>query len=231
MVGLLLLQTILAAIGPVPAPLHKFPDGYIDRSVSVIVRDQTATIEYSAGMNDETMRQILEKWQSNSPAEKSNANESKAFPDRNTESKQQPATKTDLTNPEQDTPESTSQRVSGNALVDDTDEEFVKNDAQLMTEFQKLAAAKLKQNLKIACQNKPLNLKQVNVYVPAKRHMSLTIQFEFTLPPSGPNNLSIVDENFESFDGAVRYSLKGMGNAILASSNVAPILVRAKPEI
>lgn len=42
---------------------HKLPDGFVERAVSVIVRDQTATIKYYFGVNDETMASLLEKCQ------------------------------------------------------------------------------------------------------------------------------------------------------------------------
>ncbi len=254
MVGILLLQTILAATLPLATPpLHKFADGYIDRSVSVVVRDQVATIEFSAGMNDATMRKVLDAWRAEAPGKGKNNAEPTSIPkSKNVLTERSAATEnpardgnaTSAENTRDDSGDLNDLGDSGtvkpgtvkpgtakpNGIEKEApvQDEFVKNDAQLIAEFQKLAAAKLLNGLNVICQNKALVLKRVNADIPVKRHMSLTIQFEFALPTNKSNKLSIFDKNFQNFDGAVRYSLKGMGNAILASTNVPPILVRAK---
>ena len=44
---------------------HEFKDGFVERTMAVVVRDQTAIVEYSVGMNAETMRQVVDRWAKN----------------------------------------------------------------------------------------------------------------------------------------------------------------------
>jgi hypothetical protein len=43
---------------------HKFEDGFVERTMAVIIRDDTAYVEYSVGLNETTLTQIVEEWES-----------------------------------------------------------------------------------------------------------------------------------------------------------------------
>lgn len=48
------------------AATHELEDGVVEKTVAVVVRDHTATIELSLGINPSTMQQQLTKWEANS---------------------------------------------------------------------------------------------------------------------------------------------------------------------
>jgi len=43
---------------------HEFEDGFIERSVAVVVRDNLARLEYSIGLNPSTRQELINFWQS-----------------------------------------------------------------------------------------------------------------------------------------------------------------------
>ncbi len=43
---------------------HEFEDGFVERSVAVVVRDNVARLEYSIGLNPNTRQQLIKFWQS-----------------------------------------------------------------------------------------------------------------------------------------------------------------------
>ncbi len=201
-------------------PVHVFPDGYIDRAMSVVIRDDEVCIEYSAAMNDNTIRELLDDWQQKP--------ESPAGPpiredDSQTAFNPKPAPSDVPTGSEEKTTPDSSE----------ANQEDFKNDAELLQLLQDRAVAEIAKNLAISYQGKPLNLERPTEVPPARYHMSVTLQYKLKLPEPGPGEkqpqaLSIVDRNFDRFDGAVRYSLKAGGNCLLTNSNVAPILVRSE---
>lgn len=51
-------------IGAGEADGHEFEDGFVERSVAVVVRDNVARLEYSIGLNPNTRQQLIKFWQS-----------------------------------------------------------------------------------------------------------------------------------------------------------------------
>lgn len=51
-------------VGAGEANGHEFEDGFVERSVAVVVRDNVARLEYSIGLNPNTRQQLIEFWQS-----------------------------------------------------------------------------------------------------------------------------------------------------------------------
>ena len=47
---------------------HEFEDGFVERSVAVVVRGNVARLEYSIGLNPNTRQQLIEFWQTTSCA-------------------------------------------------------------------------------------------------------------------------------------------------------------------
>ena len=44
-----------------PAP-HEFEDGFVERTFAVVIRDDLATAKYSIGLNESTLRDLLDHW-------------------------------------------------------------------------------------------------------------------------------------------------------------------------
>ena len=215
---LLLIYSIICFIAaplPTAAARHVYPDNYIDRTLSVLVRNRTVQIEYSVALNDATIECLIRQWKSPSLSAES---------ERQTSSLNQSFEAKAATNQPAAIP-----APSGTELnVSPASEETFENDAELVAAFRKLVAEKISKGLHVTCKGKPITIREINRDLPAAYHMSVTVQFEFTLPADKATDLSIADDNFLRFDGGARYALKAAGNAVLTRSNVAPILVRAK---
>lgn len=191
-------------------PFHVYPDGHIERTVQAIVRDDVLYIEYSVGMNDRTMRQVLDYWNKVSSDTTASEGNSK-FLLRTLDS----------------SPQSASSQSSP-ATSSDAETEF-KNDAELLAEFQKQARQRLPGNLYITANQTKISLDPPSETSATRRHMSLTLRFNVELPDSKTIDLSIVDQNFSQSTGDIRLALKATGNLMLPRSNVSPILIRADP--
>ena len=216
MIHLVSIQLIICLLTPAshPAASHVYADNYIDRSLSIVIRDQSARIEYSVAMNDTTIRRLIKEWRSPSVFRSKDGkrlSESRiaAAPHVAGERKE----KTAMNRSPENAPPAAA-------------EEF-KNDATLVAEFRKLLTEHLAKDLLVTCHDQPVTIREINPDTPPRHHMSATVQFEFTLPAKKVVDLSVVDSNFSQCDGGARYALKVGGNLVLANSNVAPILVRA----
>ncbi len=53
--------TLLAVAYPAP---HEFEDGFVERTFAIVIRDNLATAEYSIALNESTLKEILDQWQS-----------------------------------------------------------------------------------------------------------------------------------------------------------------------
>lgn len=206
----MLIQLLLNISIMTATPLHVFPDGYIDRAVAVVIRDQEIQIEYSAAMNDQTISDILTRWQSTPD------NAADRMPGKNNQnSNKRP------------------RQSSSIPLPEDGDEEDFKNDAQLMEKIQQAAAKQVPQELEVRVNGQPIKLRLAEDVPPVRHHMSFTLAFRGELLEENASEkqtlqLEVRDRSFFDFDGGVRYALKTTGRAILINSNVAPILVRAE---
>lgn len=192
-----------------PAAPHVYADNYIDRSVSIVIRDQTARIEFSVAMNDTTIRRLMQQWQSPPMSEE---------PDSRASSTSKNLEESQAVVPKEET--------ATNRLPKDASNEFA-NDSKLVAEFRKVVATHIAKDLLVTFEKEPVTIREVNPDTPPRHHMSATVQFEFDLPASKIVDLSVVDSNFSNFDGGARYALKVGGNLVMSKSNVAPILVRA----
>ncbi|MCH2182777.1 MAG: hypothetical protein MK108_12295 [Mariniblastus sp.] len=155
---------------------HEIPDNFVERSLSIVVRDNTALLTYRAGLNIDTMRVAMQRW--GCPAA-----------------------------------------------------EFAENlsDQALTENFRLVAFGRIANGLKISLDGEPVHLQQVDCEPSPRHHFSLVARYELSLgKPGKPIDLELVDENFGDYDGAVRYSLKAMGTAMVLRSSVAPIIVRAE---
>jgi hypothetical protein len=182
---------------------HKFEDGFVERTMAVIIRDDTAYVEYSVGLNETTLTQIVEEWESREGSADENSSDA------------------GLTKP------------APNGTIDSPkSSESVKDihaiDAELLAKFRMLAVKKIPKNLAISYDGNPIELEAAVDGPPPRHPFTMTIKFKFKLPQSQKSELTIADNNFKNQIGAVRYSLKATGKSMIFQSNVAPILVRSE---
>jgi len=145
----------------------------VERAVEVVVRDETVTIRYFIGVNDNTQSELAEKWLS-----------------KNQMSEE-----------------------SGQAGKHDFESELQQ---------------RIKKGILVSLEGKKIQLSDGEVCQSPKHHFSYLVEFNFEIPPGSSNDLEIFDNNFQEMESAARYSLKALGSTILAKSNVAPIIIRAK---
>lgn len=60
---ILFIALTLGLVPTRPAP-HEFEDGFVERTFAIVIRDNLATAEYSIGLNESTMQELLDHWQS-----------------------------------------------------------------------------------------------------------------------------------------------------------------------
>lgn len=233
--------------------VHKFEDGFVERSVAIVVRDKTAYVEYSIGLNETTVRDLLTQWeQASAPtAEQSKSAGSQEQPRSETEAlrdqhksipidpantssgsatgqtKESSTTKVaqELTQRQSDTRRKSTPESRSEA---DDSTEGHSIEPLLLANFKKVATDQVARGLKIKCNGKPLTVTSIAAGPPPRHPFIMTIQFKVQLPDSEICELKINDENFGKQHGAVRYALKAAGRAMLLKSDVAPILVRAE---
>ena len=224
-----------------PAIAHVLKDGYIERTVEVVIRDDTAYVEYSVGLNENTMAQLTSSWDElkTQPTESkpSGGNEDEKANPKESEPVETTKTKTDKkpsdskpvdSNPDDSSPTDSSSTDSSS--TDSSSEKATVFDKALLAKFNKSAPAKVTEGLKITCDDKPVKIESVALD-PAPRHpFDVKVKFQFKIPKSDKESieLKLEDSNFTKQTGAVRYALKAKGIAMLVQSNVAPIIVRAE---
>ncbi len=218
-----------------PAIAHVLEDGYIERTVEVVIRDDTAYVEYSVGLNENTMTQLTSSWDElktkptapkpSDDKEDEKANPTDSEPAKTTKTK----TKTDEDKEPADSKPVDSSPADSNS-TDSSSEKATVFDKVLLAKFNKLAPAKVTAGLNITCDDKPVKIESVTLD-PAPRHpFDVKVKFQFKIPKSDKESieLKLEDSNFTKQTGAVRYALKARGIAMLLQSNVAPIIVRAE---
>ena len=94
--------------------------------------------------------------------------------------------------------------------------------------FKRSIAVQIPENLKLHLngQSQKWNVESVSEY--SKHHYDFVIKLTCELSGFDEIDLLIRDMNFSKLEGSARYALKSSGNSIISSSNVAPIIVRAK---
>ena len=230
MIHLIIVHSIVCSVflpAATKTAFHVYPDDYIDRSVSVVIRDDIARVEYSVAMNDSTIRKLLHQW-----GETKDEDQNSGLHPFDNKSSELPS------NVKQSTDESPS--IETDATDSDASEDEFSNDAELVAEFRKEVAKRVASELAINCQQQPITIgDEIDANLPPRYHTTATMKFEFRLPPGKALDLSIADSNFSEYGGCIRcalkftladcvYALKVGGKLVLTKSNVAPVLVRAK---
>ena len=175
-VGGCLLGLLFLPSEPSVCVAHEIPDKFVERSLSIVVRDQVALLTYRAGLNIKTMRTLMQEW---------------GLP-----------------------PGQYAETLS---------------DEQLSEIFRNAAFDQIARGLKASLDGQPLVLQKIDCEPSSRHHFSLVARYKIDLGKSSkPFKFEVIDENFSTQQGAIRCSLKAMGNAMVLQSNVAPIMVRAE---
>ena len=186
---------------------HEYPNGFVERSLSIVLRDNVAYGEYSIGLNQATAESFLRK--SKVPKFASTTTRS-ALPGRLA------TAEIEILAPP---------NAAGEHLTD----------LETIQRFAKSPTVWFQNHLNISINSKPVKIKNVQVSPASKHPFSILVKFRFSISSASvdtakPNKyrLSIKDGIFPSYEGAVRQALKVKGSGMLINSNVAPILVRAQ---
>ena len=240
----LLFITLLVAGSSQLFAAHVLEDGYVERTVEVVIRDDIAYVEYSIGLNDVTMAQLLR----DSDAAKNwkllvrktirlTNNKSKGETQIEDPSKENLAEKKSKTEPV-DEPVNPAKSNSNEKDATEaeatsaplTQEDLLNFEKINLNWFSEAAPAIITKGLKITCDGQPVKVESLTLD-PAPRHpFDVKVKFQFKIPKSDAESieLKVIDSNFLKQTGAVRYALKAKGKAVLLRSNVAPIIVRAQ---
>ncbi len=176
-------------------------DGFVERAVQIVIRDDQATIKYSFGLTEPTMQQLLDGWAVGRPLPETD----------------QPVDLEAVTG------------VSSPSVATPTSEGQVTAVEPTLTPRQAdQILGNLAASLTISADGRPVDLEPVLLEPSSRHHYRYIAHFKFQLPQSNPCKLSVQDNNFRQFDGGARYALKALGATIIQQSNVMPIVVRAK---
>jgi hypothetical protein len=198
----------LLAFSPGVSFAHEYPNGFVERSLSIVLRDNVAYGEYSIGLNQATAESFLRKSKVSLADE---TLEESAFPGEQVTDDAKPV------------------------LVPNAVGEHL-TDLDTIHRFSSSPEIWFQKHLKIKINSKLVRIEKIQVSPASKHPFSITVKFQFLVATESIANtvkrdkyrLSIVDELFSCHQGAVRQALKAKGSAMLLNSNVAPILVRAK---
>lgn len=228
--------------------VHKFEDGFVERSVAIVVRNRTAYVEYSIGFNESTLRDILASWNqadaniaqtsgTGQPHRRSDFKDSthvlpSANKDRQTagESSDSQAPDRENTMNLESAPADSSEPVKPDVELRKADQSGPVHTIapDILSKLKRQAPAEITNGLEINCNGNPVDVVSAQEG-PVPRHpFVMTVTFQFELPEGETCDLVFDDSNFPEQDGAVRYALKAAGDSLLLRSNVAPIIVRAE---
>ena len=94
--------------------------------------------------------------------------------------------------------------------------------------FQRSCAVQVPENLKLKINGQSQKWSVESIAEYPKHHYDFVITLTCELSRFDEIELLVRDMNFMKLEGSARYALKSSGNSIISSSNVAPIIVRAK---
>lgn len=207
---MLLYLTYLCLVLPGQAPLavapHQYADGFIERSLALVIRDQRAYGEYSVGLNTATAALVEARWRQHAAPE--SAADEGAFPVAPAAGVPGDGVGEHLTDPQ------TIDRLGQIASPWILDHLKVSCNQQ---------PVKLEKVTVEPAARHPFSF-TIRFEIP----LSVDAPDKATSGAHQVVQLSLDDRLFSEKTGAVRYALKGTGRAMILQSNVAPILVRAE---
>jgi hypothetical protein len=199
------LASLAIAIGPALG-FDELPDDYVERTLAVIVRGREVSIEFCVGVNERTLRKMLTRGLQDNSLEPDSLEKKNALASGRDQS-----TAVDVSLP-----------IAAKPLTS-LDLE------QLHERLRRTYFNKLLDDLRVTVNNQESELTKVSIEQSARHHFSWVAKYAFQIP-SGQKmfDLTIQDNSFPEYNGAVRYALKATGSAMVLKSNVAPIIVRSK---
>ncbi|MEL7498238.1 MAG: hypothetical protein AAFN77_11550 [Planctomycetota bacterium] len=233
---------------------HVYEDGFVERACYVLIRDDRAFCEYSIGLNPQTAERLLQRLVESaerSPNQTKDLNSSNSpNPGSNAKSDNLPSTQ-----PLGETNQELADENRGEA-EHLTDPEVIERFADRIEPwFGRELKVSLNghrvrlENLKLAKDARhPFSMIVRFEFSLLPGDSSKDAQAKSKQAANSQNNaersqapktnkttlkpkqieLKLIDQLFKDSDGAVRYALKTKGKAMIAKSNVAPILVRAE---
>ncbi len=100
---------------------------------------------------------------------------------------------------------------------------------ELTNRFCSEIQTRLLKNFELCLDDEQLELSVTSVDPFAEHHKTAVMKLVAVVPEGiDQGQISFTDTSFMKLDGAVRFAIKGRGNAIVTQSNVAPIIIRAK---
>ena len=206
---------------------HEFDDGHVERSVSYLLRDQQLTLEYSVGLNPNTMYTLLGEWNVDIPQQLKQQIDQRAELTQDAKTAANPSTSDENTVAEGDSPGSAGQDA---APASDPREPEVEDPIDLAIEqlFRQHVEPQIRKQLELQLNDQPIPLTLQSVNISPRHHVNLTIRYEVDFPAGGNLRFRATDANFLKNRGGVRYAFKGLGRAMVLASNVEPVLVRAE---
>lgn len=244
------LLSLILVLGMNPTSAHKFEDGFVERTMAVVVRDQVATVEYSVGLNSKTLRGVLNRWELDSKnlepknggtPQTSDKNPGSPFrtnltpkpPTRNSSSNKNGNQSPSISNGSENRSGQSNPQTPKPAVVmaQETDSDSDSGhqiDAELFARFKQMAPDEIVNRIVVTCDGRRITPRSISKGPSPLHPFVLKIVFEFELPTGNNIDVKIRDQNFIAETGAVRYALKAKGSTMLLRSNKAPILVRSE---
>jgi len=203
---------------------HEFEDGFVERSVAVVVRDNVARIEYSIGLNPTTREALIDFWN--------------ASDDRSSESTEH--------SPDADDPSTVSAeeidflQIAGDNICRRMSV-FVSNETvepRLISSHQSPrhhvdVTVTMEVTLPADYASVPVAIEVVdsNFFPPATSNELLTEENEGNAGATKPQFPAKSQLEPAPFGGGFRYAFKAKGSTVLSRSNVASILIRAQRKL
>lgn len=233
----LILACGLFALAVSDAAAHEFEDGFVERSVAVIIRDDVARMQYSIGLNPNTRLQLIEFWRSQTVDSGSLWRQEQT----------PPASPVAPNNPSDPNDPDSFLRVAGSNV---SSRLMVLVDGQLIPVKFVSACASSRHHVDVTVTvefrmplehaNVPVSLEIIdgNFFPAAAAAAPVEPVTSKSVLPAKELKIKPDEESGSTpapvaapFGGGFRYALKATGAAVLSRSNVASILIRADRQL
>lgn len=100
----------------------------------------------------------------------------------------------------------------------------------LQSNFESIVDETVFSGIDLTLNNEPVKKIKSSATQSGKHHERFIVNIQWQMEPqSKTQQLAIADKNFSGHFGAIRMALRARGKAMLLSSNVEPVIARAKP--
>ena len=216
------------------SPLHEFPDGHIERTISVIVDDAEIIVEYGIGLSDETAIKLIEELKLVQALDLTEAAADKLEPTADPGAGPPVA---DVFDEAEIAPVMPSEMKE----VSDETEQVLPSEGTVRNRedrtFRLLAdtlESKIVQQLELQINGERVPLELIDASRSPRHHVNLLVRMKAKLPASGGVGIALIDHNFVAnpslgSTGNVRAALRVRGKTAILSSDVARVMARAVP--